>query len=70
MKIGIDSYCFHRFFGEVYEDHGPNRRQSPRGSRAWALCSLQPKCAVTRRPLVEVRACTAGPAPGTAKPRA
>ena len=19
MKIGIDSYCFHRFFGEVYE---------------------------------------------------
>lgn len=20
MKIGIDSYCFHRFFGEVYDD--------------------------------------------------
>lgn len=20
MKIGIDSYCYHRFFGEVYED--------------------------------------------------
>jgi hypothetical protein len=19
MKIGIDSYCFHRFFGEVYD---------------------------------------------------
>lgn len=20
MKIGIDSYCYHRFFGEVYDD--------------------------------------------------
>ena len=20
MKIGIDSYCFHRFFGEVYPE--------------------------------------------------
>ena len=20
MKIGIDSYCYHRFFGEVYPD--------------------------------------------------
>ena len=20
MKIGIDSYCYHRFFGEVYGD--------------------------------------------------
>jgi len=20
MKIGIDSYCFHRFFGEVYAE--------------------------------------------------
>lgn len=19
MKVGIDSYCFHRFFGEVYD---------------------------------------------------
>ncbi len=25
MKIGIDSYCFHRFFGEVY----PQQRQPP-----------------------------------------
>lgn len=23
MKIGIDSYCFHRFFGEVYPDQKP-----------------------------------------------
>ena len=20
MKVGIDSYCYHRFFGEVYPD--------------------------------------------------
>ena len=20
MKIGIDSYCYHRFFGEVYDE--------------------------------------------------
>jgi 3-oxoisoapionate decarboxylase len=26
MKIGIDSYCYHRFFGEVY----PQQRQPPR----------------------------------------
>ena len=26
MKIGIDSYCFHRFFGEVY----PEQQQSPK----------------------------------------
>jgi hypothetical protein len=25
MKIGIDSYCFHRFFGEVY----PQQQQPP-----------------------------------------
>lgn len=23
MKVGIDSYCFHRFFGEVYPDQNP-----------------------------------------------
>ena len=23
MKVGIDSYCYHRFFGEVYEDQEP-----------------------------------------------
>lgn len=23
MKVGIDSYCYHRFFGEVYEDQNP-----------------------------------------------
>src|SRR5262245_32025289 len=23
MKIGIDSYCFHRFFGEVYAQQQP-----------------------------------------------
>jgi sugar phosphate isomerase/epimerase len=23
MKVGIDSYCFHRFFGEVYPDQKP-----------------------------------------------
>jgi sugar phosphate isomerase/epimerase len=23
MKIGIDSYCYHRFFGEVYPDQNP-----------------------------------------------
>ena len=23
MKIGIDSYCYHRFFGEVYPDQKP-----------------------------------------------
>ena len=21
LKVGIDSYCFHRFFGEVYPHH-------------------------------------------------
>jgi sugar phosphate isomerase/epimerase len=26
MKVGIDSYCYHRFFGEVY----PQQRQPPR----------------------------------------
>ncbi len=26
MKIGIDSYCYHRFFGEVYPDQKPARR--------------------------------------------
>lgn len=29
MKIGIDSYCYHRFFGEVYpEQQPPPRRMS------------------------------------------
>ncbi len=23
MKVGIDSYCYHRFFGEVYPDQAP-----------------------------------------------
>jgi 3-oxoisoapionate decarboxylase len=23
MKVGIDSYCYHRFFGEVYDDQKP-----------------------------------------------
>jgi hypothetical protein len=23
MKVGIDSYCYHRFFGEVYPDQDP-----------------------------------------------
>ncbi len=27
MKIGIDSYCFHRFFGEVYPEQPPAPRQ-------------------------------------------
>ena len=26
MKIGIDSYCYHRFFGEVYPDQQPPRK--------------------------------------------
>jgi len=27
MKIGIDSYCYHRFFGEVYPQQSPPPRQ-------------------------------------------
>ena len=27
MKIGIDSYCYHRFFGEVYPDQQPPAKQ-------------------------------------------
>lgn len=27
MKVGIDSYCYHRFFGEVYPDQNPPKRQ-------------------------------------------
>jgi sugar phosphate isomerase/epimerase len=27
MKIGIDSYCYHRFFGEVYSDQQPPKKQ-------------------------------------------
>ena len=27
MKIGIDSYCFHRFFGEVYPDQDAPEKQ-------------------------------------------
>ena len=26
MKIGIDSYCYHRFFGEVYDDQAPPKK--------------------------------------------
>jgi sugar phosphate isomerase/epimerase len=26
MKVGIDSYCYHRFFGEVYPDQKPPAR--------------------------------------------
>ena len=26
MKVGIDSYCYHRFFGEVY----PQQNEPPR----------------------------------------
>ena len=29
MKVGIDSYCYHRFFGEVYPQHPqPDRRMT------------------------------------------
>ena len=29
MKVGIDSYCYHRFFGEVYpEQNAPPRQMS------------------------------------------
>ena len=29
MKIGIDSYCYHRFFGEVYpQQHAPAKRMT------------------------------------------
>ena len=27
MKVGIDSYCYHRFFGEVYPDQKPPAKQ-------------------------------------------
>lgn len=27
MKVGIDSYCYHRFFGEVYPDQEPPAKQ-------------------------------------------
>jgi 3-oxoisoapionate decarboxylase len=27
MKVGIDSYCYHRFFGEVYPDQQPPARK-------------------------------------------
>ena len=23
MKVGIDMYCYHRYFGEVYPEQGP-----------------------------------------------
>jgi sugar phosphate isomerase/epimerase len=30
MKIGIDSYCYHRFFGEVYDQqHKPAKQMTP-----------------------------------------
>lgn len=31
MKVGIDSYCFHRFFGEVYDD-----QETPQKSMTYA----------------------------------
>jgi sugar phosphate isomerase/epimerase len=27
MKVGIDSYCYHRFFGEVYPDQDPPEKE-------------------------------------------
>jgi sugar phosphate isomerase/epimerase len=37
MKIGIDSYCFHRFFGEVYDGQPvPERRMTMEGFLAFA----------------------------------
>ncbi len=27
MKVGIDSYCYHRFFGEVYPHQNPPAKQ-------------------------------------------
>jgi sugar phosphate isomerase/epimerase len=27
MKVGIDSYCYHRFFGEVYDEQEPPTKQ-------------------------------------------
>ena len=27
MKVGIDSYCYHRFFGEVYPQQSPPQRR-------------------------------------------
>jgi len=27
MKVGIDSYCYHRFFGEVYPQQPPPERR-------------------------------------------
>ena len=30
MKVGIDSYCYHRFFGEVYpEQKAPDKKMTP-----------------------------------------
>jgi sugar phosphate isomerase/epimerase len=31
MKVGIDSYCYHRFFGEVYPDQQPPAKQMTMG---------------------------------------
>ncbi len=31
MKIGIDSYCYHRFFGEVYPDQEPAPKKMTMG---------------------------------------
>ena len=37
MKIGIDSYCFHRFFGEVYDGQPvPERRMTMESFLAFA----------------------------------
>ncbi|MBW2582704.1 MAG: sugar phosphate isomerase/epimerase, partial [Deltaproteobacteria bacterium] len=27
MKVGIDSYCYHRFFGEVYPNQNPPSKE-------------------------------------------
>jgi len=31
MKVGIDSYCYHRFFGEVYSDQKPPEKNMTMG---------------------------------------
>ena len=31
MKVGIDSYCYHRFFGEVYPDQKPPEKNMSMG---------------------------------------
>jgi hypothetical protein len=39
MKVGIDSYCYHRFFGEVYpEQVAPERKMKV---VLFSLCSCR-----------------------------